>query len=324
MRIFLTGATGLVGKRVADRLLARGDDLTILARTPAKARRLADAGATVVEGDLSDAAAIARGVEGAQAVIHAAADYRVGIPESERDAMFDANVRGTERVLDAAIAAGAERILHVSTGNVFGNTGDTVADERYERDPAAGFLSVYDETKYRAHQAALQRIESGAPIMIAQPGGIVGRGDTSQIANLIEQTRAGRMRLLMFPEFTLSYVHVDDLADGLLLVLDRGRLGETYVLGGDEADLRTFIGTVAELSGRRPPTRTMPPALIRAAAPMGAVVGPLMGFPPNMRELIRTSDGVRIRMTDAKARDELGYRTRTLREALSEVLERPA
>jgi nucleoside-diphosphate-sugar epimerase len=320
MRIFLTGATGFIGGRVADRLLARGDELVILARDPAKARRFADAGATVVTGDLTDGPAIARGVEGADAVLHVAADYRVGIPASEREALLAANVHGTELVLDAAIAAGVARIVHVSTGNVFGNTGDVVAEEGYQRDLSKGFLSVYDETKYLAHQAALERIRAGAPVLIAQPGAVYGPGDTSQVGNLIEQTRAGKMRLLMFPEFTLDYVHVDDMADGLILVLDRGRIGESYVLGGEAADMRTLVTTVAELSGRKPPTRALPSAAIRAGIPFGRLIGPLMGFPPNLGELVRTSDGVQIRMTDAKARRELGYRTRSLRDGLRETL----
>jgi dihydroflavonol-4-reductase len=320
MRILLTGATGFIGGRVADRLLARGDDLVILARSRDKAQRLAEAGATVIEGDLSDDAAIARATQGAEGVLHVAADYRVGVPASKRGELVEANVRGTERVLDAAIAAGAGRIVHVSTGNVFGNTGETIATEGYQRDLAAGFLSVYDETKYQAHQVALERIAAGAPVMIAQPGATYGPGDTSEVGNIIDQTRTGKMKLLMFPDFTLSYVYVDDLADGLIRVLDQGRIGEAYVLGGEEADMRTLVTTVAELAGRKPPTRAMPTAAMKAGIPFGPIVGKLMGFPPNLGELIRTSDGVKIRMTDAKARSELGYTTRPLRQGLAETL----
>jgi nucleoside-diphosphate-sugar epimerase len=229
-------------------------------------------------------------------------------------------VAGTERVLDAAIAAGAGRIVHVSTGNVFGNTGDRVADESYERDTADGFLSAYDESKYLAHQAARERIAAGAPIVIVQPGAVYGPGDTSQVGNMIDQVRTGKLKLVMFPEFTLSYVHVDDIADGIVLALDKGRPGEAYVLGGEEATMRQLVTDVAELSGRKPPARAMPTAVIKSGIPFGPVVGKLMGFPPNLGELIRTSDGVRIRMTDAKARSELGYAPRPLREGLQQTL----
>ena len=320
MRIFLTGATGFIGTRVAQRLRDRGDEVCALVRTPSKAASLREAGCRIVEGDLSNTAAIERGVGGVDAVIHNGADYRVGVPKAERQALHEANVAGTERVLDAAIAAGVKKIVYVSTGNVFGNTGDTVADESYERDPADGFLSTYDETKYLAHQAAKRRIAAGAPIVIVQPGGVYGPGDHSQVGNIIDQTREGKMKLLMFPEFTLNYVYVDDLAGGIVLALDKGRVGESYILGGEEASMRDLVTTVAELSGRKPPTRALPTTLIKAGIPIGPVVGKLMGFPPNLAELVRTSDGVRIRMTDAKARSELGYAPRGLREGLQKTL----
>jgi dihydroflavonol-4-reductase len=320
MKVFLTGGTGFIGRRIAEKLRERGDEVVALVRTPSKAAPLEAAGVEIVPGDLSDTAAIERGVQGADAVIHAGADYRVGVPKGEQESLWEANVHGTERVLDAAIAAGAKRIVYVSTGNVFGNTGERVADESYERDPAAGFLSAYDETKYQAHRVARERIAAGAPVVIVQPGAVYGRGDTSQVANIIDQTRTGKLKLLMFPEFTLQYVHVDDLADGIILALDKGRIGESYVLGGEEASLRDLVTHVAELSGRKPPKRAMPVAAMKAGVPFGPVVGKLMGFPPNLAELIRTSDGVKIRMTDAKARNELGYSTRPLKEGLRETL----
>jgi dihydroflavonol-4-reductase len=156
--------------------------------------------------------------------------------------------------------------------------------------------------------------------MIAQPGAVYGPGDTSEVANVIDQVRTGRYRAFLFPEFVVSYVHIDDLAAGLLLVLDRGRLGESYVLGGDTADMRTLVTTTAEVAGRTPPRFTIPAALLKAGIPFGRFVGPLMGFPPNLAELIRTTDGVQIRMTDAKARRELGYTTRPLRQGVAQTI----
>ena len=320
MRVFLTGATGFIGARIARRLRDRDDDVVALVRTPSKGGQLREMGCEVVEGDLSNEAAIERGVSGAEAVIHNGADYRVGIPKNEQAALHEANVGGTRRVLDAAIAAGAKRIVHVSTNNVFGSTGDTVADENYQRDTSTGFLSTYDETKYLAHQEARKRIEAGAPIIIVQPGAVYGPGDHSQVGNIIDQTRTGKMKLIMFPEFTLPYVYVDDLADGVVLALDKGRLGETYILAGEEATMRELVTAVAELSGRTPPKHVLPTPLIKTGIPFGPLVGKLMGFPPNLAELIRTSDGVRIRVTDAKARSELGFAPRGLRDGLETTL----
>lgn len=320
MRIFVTGGTGFIGRRVVERLRERGDDVVVLARNVAKAAPLEALGCTVVEGDLADDDAIRAGVTGADAVIHAGADYRVGIPRRERAALEEANVRGTERVLDAAADAGVQRIVYVSTGNVYGNTRGKVADETYRRDEGAGFLSAYDETKYRAHRVAEDRIAKGAPIVIVQPGAVYGPGDTSQVANMIDQVRTGKLKLVMFPEFTLNYVHVEDLAEGIVRALDEGRVGEAYNLGGDPITMRELVTTVAELSGRKAPRRAMPTAAMKAGIPIGPVIGKVMGFPPNLGELIRTSDGVTILMTDEKARRELGYTTRPFEEGIRETL----
>src|SRR4029453_12084551 len=154
MRAFVTGGTGFIGSRVVKRLRDRGDEVVVLARRPEKAAGL---DAEVVHGDLSDAESIRRCAEGCPAVFHVSPDYRGGIDPSKRESMRDANVRGTERVLDASADAGVDRVVYVSTINIFGNTNGQTVDESYRRDEADGFVSTYDETKYRAHLLAEQR-----------------------------------------------------------------------------------------------------------------------------------------------------------------------
>src|SRR5690242_8300325 len=135
-RIALTGGAGFIGGAVARALLARGDEVAALVRDAARPGRLADSGATIVSDDLSDVRRLIGAFTTADAVIHSAGSYRIGIPASERDAMWDANVGTTTRVLDAAIAAGVPRIVYVSTVNAFGNTRGNVVDETYRRDLA--------------------------------------------------------------------------------------------------------------------------------------------------------------------------------------------
>ncbi|MFN2389363.1 MAG: NAD-dependent epimerase/dehydratase family protein [Actinomycetota bacterium] len=320
MRAFVTGATGFIGGRLAYRLLERGGEVVVLVRDPRRAGSLRDAGCVLVQGDLSDEIALEHGMEGADAVFHAAAVYKVGIPESERGAMFETNVRGTERVLDAAVAAGVRRIVHVSTVNVFGNTSGRIVDESHIRDPAAGYLSYYDETKWLAHEAAVRRAGQGAPVVIVHPGGVYGPGDTSEIANLIDQVRKGRMKLLLFPDLGFNLLHVDDAVDGILLAHDKGRLGESYVLGGEITTVRDIVGIVCDIDGRRPPTRALPVPLMKMAIPFGRLVGKVMGTPPNLREGIKAADGVTYWARDDKARRELGYAPRDLRTGLAETL----
>jgi nucleoside-diphosphate-sugar epimerase len=321
MRAFLTGGTGFIGEHVARKLRERGDEVVALARSPEKASGLRELGCEIAEGDLSDADAIARGLQGCDSAFHVGAVYKVGIPKSERQAMWDANVRGTERVLDAAIEAGVGRLVYVSTANVFGDTHGEVVDETYERDESEGFLSCYDETKYRSHQIARDRIAKGAPIVIVQPTAVYGPKDHSEIGNMIEQTRRGKLRMKAFPELGLVFVHVEDVAEGILLAHDRGQVGESYVLGGERGTMGELIEKTAELSGRKPPRMTLPPLLAKLSAPLGPLVGPAMGFPPNLSEAIKVSNGVTYWAKDDKARRELGYSPRGLDAGLRQTLE---
>ena len=320
MRVFLTGGTGFIGGHVASKLRERGDDVVALVRSPDKAAKLREIGCELVEGDLSNTAAIRRGTEGADACIHAAAIYKVGIPKKERQPMYESNVTGTENVLDAAIDAGVSRIVYVSTVAVFGNTKEQVVDETYQRDESEGFLSCYDETKYRSHQIAKDRIGKGAPIVIVQPGGVYGPGDHSEIGNFIDQTRKGKLRAKAFPQLGFNLVHVDDVSTGILLALDKGAVGEAYVLGGQIARMDDVITKTAELSGKRPPKATLPVGLMKISAPLGPVMGPVMGFPPNFSEAIKSSDGVTYWAKHDKAVRDLGYAPRDFETGLRETL----
>jgi dihydroflavonol-4-reductase len=317
VRAFVTGGTGFIGKQLVRKLRERGDEVVALVRTPSKAT---DLDAEIVEGDLSNGEAIRKGVQGCDSVFHVGATYKVGIPKTEHAEMYDANVAGTERVIDTAVEAGASRIVYVSTGNVYGNTRGQVVDEGYKRPQPPDFLSYYDETKYLAHQAALERIAAGAPVVIVQPGGVYGANDPSELGNMIDQARTGKLKLRLFPEAGFNFIYVDDVADGMLLAHDKGRIGEAYNLAGDKATMGELVDKTCELSGRKPPKLPMPAAMMKLAIPIGPVVGKLMGFPPNLGELIKTSDGVTFWMTDKKARDELGFAPRDLDTGLRQTL----
>lgn len=315
MRAFVTGATGFIGGRLARKLRERGDEVVALVRSPEKAAELKDVGCELVQGDLGDVGAIRQGVQGCDAVFHAAAAYKVGIPASERPAMYEANVTGTENVLDAAIEAGVKRIVYVSTIGVFGNTKGAVVDENYERTDK-NWLSVYDETKYLSHEIAIDRIAQGAPVIIVQPGGVYGPGDHSEIANIIDQIKTGKLKMIPFGDTGLNFVYIDDVIDGILLAHDKGRIGESYVLGGERMTIRQAIQKISDYLGKKPPKRDLPVGLVKAVAPLGPLLGPMMGFPPNFRELISTSNGVTYWATDDKARAELGYSPRATDEGL--------
>jgi nucleoside-diphosphate-sugar epimerase len=320
VKVLLTGGTGFIGGHVAAALRERGDEVRALVRDPAKATELERLGCELAEGSLATPSEIAAAIEGCDAVIHGAAIYEVGVPRSRHAAMRDTNVLGTERVLRAALAAGTPRVVYVSTVAAFGDTHGEIVDEAYEH-PGVEFTSYYERTKYEAHQVARRLIEDeGAPCVMVQPGGVYGPGDHSQLGNLTKQTLAGKLPMIPFPDFGIVVVHVEDVAAGVLLALDDGKVGESYVLGGDPTTNRELITTVAELGGRKPPTRAMPTALLKSIAPLGPVVGPLLGYPPNMSELVSSADGVTFWASSEKAKRELGYAPRDLRTTIADTL----
>jgi nucleoside-diphosphate-sugar epimerase len=318
MKVFLTGGTGFIGGEVARRLRDRGDDVVALVRDPARASALAGLGVTFVPGTVTDAAAVAAGLAGADAAIHGAAVYEVGIPASRRPAMYDANVTGTRTVLAAALDARTAKVVYVSTVAAFGDTGGAVVDETHEH--PGRYTSYYDETKHLAHQEAKRQIAAGLPLVVVQPGAVYGPGDHSVVGTLIRKAAKGRAGPVAFAGMGLNAAHRDDVAGGILLALDAGRPGESYVLGGEITTLGEVLATAARVAGRHAPRLTMPTALIRAVAPFGRLLGPAMGLPPNIGELITTSDGVTFWATDAKARAELGYAPRGLEAGLRDTL----
>jgi nucleoside-diphosphate-sugar epimerase len=319
VKVFVTGGTGFIGGEAVRQLRERGDVVVCLARNPDKAAKLSALGCEIVSGDLGDAEAIRAGMTSCDAAVHAAAMYEVGIPAKQRPAMWEANVAGTERVLEAARDAGVAKVVYVSTVGAFGNTHRQVVDESYEH-PGKEFTSYYEETKLEGHRIAKRMIEGGLPGVIVQPGGVYGPGDTSQVADLLQEFFAGKLVLMPFPEFGICLTHVEDIAGGILLAIDRGKVGETYILSGPVTTMREAIETVATATGRKAPKRAMPVGLMKAMTPIGPLVGKMLGQPPNLRELISSADRVTFWASHEKASRELGYAPRGMKEGLRQTL----
>jgi nucleoside-diphosphate-sugar epimerase len=320
MRVFVTGGTGFIGGQVVRALRDRGDEVRALVRNPDKGQALAELGCQLVAGDLSSKEAIAAGMDSCETAIHGAAMYEVGIPQSEHRAMYEANVIGTENVLRAALEAKLPKLVYISTVGAFGNTKGQVVDESYEH-PGTNFTSYYEETKLEAHRVAQRLItEEGLPCVIVQPGGVYGPEDHSPLGRQMNQFLAGRMPLLAFPDLGFNMVHVDDVAAGVLLALDKGKPGEAYVLGGQLTTMRELIQTLAQVAGKKAPSRALPTGLMKAMTPVGPLVGKLMGQGPNLRELISSADNVTFWAKHDKAMAELGYSPRGLEQGLRDTL----
>lgn len=316
MRIVATGAAGFIGEVVVRQLRARGDDVVAIVRDPARASQLAVLGVDLRRGDLGQVDEIAEQLTGADVLLHMAGSYRIGIPPSERPPMLDANVGTTTRLLDAAARVGTPRIVYSSTANVLGNTHGLVVDESHVRDLAEGFFSYYDLTKYQAHELVAARIAGGAPVVIAMPGGAYGPGDHSEAGGQLALAHAGKLRYTALGDIGISWVYVDDVADGIVQILDHGRLGESYILSGPSLLLRDAIGAAAIAGHKRPPRLALPTGLLRLFIPVSRRFGAVGGLPANLAETIRAGDGVTYWARAAKAESELGFRARDLASGL--------
>lgn len=318
MRVFVTGGAGFIGRSVCRQLRAGGNDVVAAVRDPGNAADLEALGCEVRAGDLASPEALTGGMRSCDGVIHLAGSYRVGIAAREHPQMYEANVGSTHRVLEAAIATGVPRIIHVSSVNAFGNTRGKIVDETYRRDLGQGFVSYYDETKYLSHNTARELIESGAPILIAVPGTTYGPGDHSAIGAQLRQAYEGSLRVTAMTDVGISPAHVDDVAGGIIAMLTQGRVGEQYILAGRNMRLREALAVAAKVGGNSPPRFTVPIVLLRAVARLGSVGSKLVGQ-PNFAEVVSAADGVTYWASSAKASLKLGYTPRDLEAGIRDA-----
>ncbi len=248
----VTGATGFVGSAVARTLLERGHTLRLMVREGSDRRNIADIPAELVEGDLSRPDTFARAVEGCRYVFHVAADYRLWVPDPAP--MMTANVEGTRLLMLAAQKAGVERIVYCSSVAALGLIGDGTESDEATPVHEHGVIGIYKRSKYRAEQEVLQLVkEQGLPAVIVNPSTPVGPRDIkpTPTGQMILDCAAGRMPA--YVDTGVNIVHVDDVAEGHALALERGTIGEKYILGGENFLLRDLFAMVSEIAHVPPP-----------------------------------------------------------------------
>lgn len=327
MKIFMTGATGFIGGATARHLVDQGHQLTCLVRDRSKASGLEAIGCELVDGDLFSRPRLAEQMNGHDALLHNAALYEVGIPKERIPVLRKTNVEGTANTLEAALESGIPRVLYVSTCAIFGNTHREVATESFQRpdldnQDGLDFTSVYEQTKYEAHQVALNLIKTrDLPCVIAQPAGVYGPEDHSELGSTMNQFLDGKLPMVPFPGFGTGLTFVEDIAAGLALILDKGEIGESYILNEGNYTMRETLEMVGELAGRKVPKRNMPTPVLKALRPIGPLVGKVMDQPPNLAELIKSADGVTFWADATRAKSELGWRPRDLKSGLRQTLE---
>jgi nucleoside-diphosphate-sugar epimerase len=315
MALLVTGATGFLGSRLAHRLHARGDGVRVLARKTSSLRRLEGVPVDVAIGDVTDRASIERAMDGIETVFHCAAVYEIGASDPAQ--MEQVNVEGTRNVLEVAHAYGA-RVVHVSSTAALGPTGEYPADESNWSSEAP--RSVYEATKRRAHELARAMIDRGAKIRIAAPVTIYGPDDPSLIGMTHRYFVKGLVPVGARAHLAISFVHVDDCADGVARIAERGRDGELYVLSADVVTFKEWLTALARASGRAAPRVWLPDWLLDAARPGATLLAPLAGFSRALvREGYAMSSDVHWAYSGDKARRELGWSPRPLVDGLREV-----
>jgi nucleoside-diphosphate-sugar epimerase len=314
MRYAMTGATGFLGGELARQLLSSGHDVVALVRDPARAAALRDQGAELVVGDLDDHAALDRLLEGADGFFHVAGWYKHG--RREHRTLRRVNVTGTRNALEAASRAGV-RTVYTSSTAVNSDTGGRVLDETYVH--SGPWANEYDRTKAEAHRIAEGFVARGLPLVIVMPGAIYGPGDTgSTLGQLTRQIIRGRP-VLGPKDGAISWVHVADAARGHVLAMEKGAVGESYMLVGERATYGEVLRLVAAEAGTRGPI-LLPNRLIGVIAAMTAPVERVVPVPQPL-----TADAAHAGMATyfgngAKAERELGWSSRPLREGMLETV----
>ncbi len=314
----VTGATGFVGSAVARALLARGHNLRLLARPGSDRRNLAGLAAEVVEGDLGNPASLARAVAGCRYVFHVAADYRLWVPDPH--AMMRANVDGTHALLTEAGRAGVERIVYCSSVAALGLTKDGSPADETTHVSIETIIGPYKRSKYLAEQGVLELARQGLPVVIVNPSTPVGPRDIkpTPTGQMIADTASGRMPAYLMTG--LNIVHVDDVAEGHVLALERGQIGERYILGGEDFTMPALLALVDEVAGRSSRRVRLSEKLLWPVALVSEALAKSFGIPPRVtRDTLRMARK-KMFFSSRHASQELGYAPRPAREAIVDAV----
>lgn len=317
MQYLVTGATGFVGGRLTHQLLDAGNDVIVVARTPVDASDLAAAGATVVQGDVTDKKSMRDAMRDVDGVFHVAGWYRVGADDpSVGEAV---NVDGTRNVMELVDELDVPKAVYTSTLAVNSDTDGRIVDESYRFD--GQHLTIYDETKWRAHHEVVAPMaEAGLPVVTVLPGAVYGPGDTSQLGQLWRDYLTGDLPVIP-RDVAYAWGHVDDIADAHVRAMEHGTPGEDYIICGETHTLTDAFAIAEDISGISAP-RAVHAALFGVLSRVAGVVHPTITLPQEFRaETLRTLAGVTYLGDNTKAKRELGIEHRPFRDGLRDLLQ---
>jgi dihydroflavonol-4-reductase len=318
VKALVTGATGFVGAAVARALLREGWQVRVLTRATSDRSNLQALPLEVAVGDLTDRASLDGATADCEALFHVAADYRLGAPDPSE--LYRINVEGTRNVLAAARRAAVKRVVYTSSVATVGIPADGTPGDEQTPVALAAMIGHYKRSKFLAEQAAVEAVRDGLPVVIVNPSTPVGPGDVkpTPTGRVILDAAAGRMPA--YVDTGLNIVHVDDVAAGHLLAFHRGRIGDRYILGGEDMTLREILREVAHIAGREPPRVRLPYAAVLPIACAAEIIAKVTGRPGRVTlEAVRMSRK-RMFFSSAKAVRDLGYRWRPPTDAFADAV----
>ncbi|WP_152045781.1 hopanoid-associated sugar epimerase [Aureimonas psammosilenae] len=317
--VLVTGASGFLGSAIARTFAREGFAVRALVRGTSPRTNLDVEGLQTVTGDLTDAASLAQAIRGARYLVHAAADYRLWAKEPSE--LYRSNVEGTRLLMQAALEEGVQRVVYTSSVAVL-----APPREAGRRSTETDGLSVenaigaYKRSKVLAEEVVRDFAGRGLPVVIVNPSTPIGPRDVkpTPTGRVIVEAASGRMPA--FVDTGLNLAHVDDVAEGHLLALRRGRIGERYILGGEDVALSDMLAEIARQLGRKPPTVRLPVGAVMPLAALAEGWARVTGKPPFVSFDALRMARYRMFFDDAKARRELGYTSRPYSEAIADAL----
>ncbi len=321
--VFITGATGFIGTRLVQELVGRGCSVRALTRPSSKTDGLDGQRVELRQGNILDPESLRRAMDGCEQVYHLAAYARNWA--REREVFFQQNVNGTRQVLAAAQACRVKRLVITSTIVTLGPTAPGVVGDENMARSTLRFFTEYEESKTLAEQEVLRWAARGGPAVIVNPTRVYGPGKLTEgnsVTRMIDQYQRGRLPVLLNGGRNVgNYAFVDDLVRGCVLAMEKGRLGERYVLGGENVSLKGFFNLVDEVTGRRHRQISLPRWAALAFGRLEQFKAQWLGIYPQI-----TPGWVETFLADwayssAKAERELGYTITPLREGIRATCE---
>lgn len=315
-KALVTGANGFTGSHLVKALNQRGVEVVGLVRKTSNLSRLSGYQVQLVYGEITDRDALKQAMQGVDVVFHTAAYVELGLVDAV--AMQQVNVDGTRAILETAKAAGISKLVYCSTIGIYGDTQGRVIDETFQREQQ-GFSSAYDSTKYQAQQLVDQFASAGLPVVSVMPSGIFG-ADDPHFGPVLDTFLQGKLKVWAGGKRITGIVHVDDLVDAMILAAEKAAPGSHYILSTGEMTTRQMFEILGQAAGIPVPLE-IPEPIVRVAGDLLDVTGRFLSWnPPISRERVHYLYDRCVRVDGSKARRELGWEPRSVKQTLLDCL----